>query len=330
MLGNSRATYPLEPWEVEAGTMPPLYVIGVYANPLRWHRRLELTKRWIKDMLETVGVKLVLVEVQHGERLFELLPEEDQNYTHIGCRASTLAWSKESAVNVGIRSLPADAEYVCWCDADVEFRDPEWAIKTVHALQIWPVVQPWGEALDLGPNGEVMEIKGEHVQTSLGKLYRTTGVVREGSYGTYGHPGYVWAATMEFLEYVGLLLDTSGLGAADHQMAMGVIGLSERSIHTQTTPEYQAHIRAWCDRAFAFAQGHLGYVEGRIEHWFHGRKADRKYQERWSVLIEHKFDPITDLVRNRYGIVEITDRKPAMRRAMERYYIERNEDVNSL
>lgn len=308
--------------------MQKLYVIGVYSNPLLWSRRLELAKRWITDMLETEGIELVVGEVAHGDRPFEL-NHLGPKYTHIEFRAETMAWSKESAINECIKRLPPDAEYVCWSDMDVEFRDPKWAVKTVQALQLWPVIQPWSEALDLGPQGEVMEIKGEHIQTSLGKLYRTTGqIFTPGQYGTYGHPGYVWAATMEFLQDVGLLLDTSGLGAADHQMAMGILGMPERSIHSQTTIKYQAHVLAWCDRAYKSSLGHLGYIEGRIEHWFHGKKVNRKYQERWQVLIDHQFDPIVDMVRNRYGIVEITDKKPQMRRDMERYYVERDEDCN--
>lgn len=315
--------------------MKPLDVIGVYSNPLMWRRRCQLAFRWIEQQLATDGVRLTVVEVAHGERPFELYGVNvmGKTYTHIGVRAKTMAWSKESAINVGIRALPADAVYVCWEDMDVEHVNHNWAHAAVHALQLWPVIQPWNEALDLGPNGEIMKVDNTHVQRSLASVYRHKDCIppwNDRSYDGNYHPGYSWCATMDFLNDVGLLFDKSGLGAADHQMAMGIVGQGDRSIHGLTTKAYQDAVKAWCDRAHRISLGHLGYITGRIEHSFHGRKQDREYNGRWSILIDYGFDPNVDLTRNRWGIVEVTDAKPAMRRAMEAYYQRRNEDVNSI
>ena len=30
-------------------------------------------------------------------------------------------WIKENLINIGINNLPANADYVAWCDADIEF-----------------------------------------------------------------------------------------------------------------------------------------------------------------------------------------------------------------
>jgi hypothetical protein len=65
-------------------------------------------------------------------------------------RATTLAW--ENCLNIGISRLPHDAKYIGTFDADIHFRKPGWAAEAIHALQLYPVVQPWKTAFDLGPN----------------------------------------------------------------------------------------------------------------------------------------------------------------------------------
>ena len=306
-----------------------LHVVTCHANPMRWPRREELTRQFLEHM-QASGVHTTLVEVAYGERPFTF--EGHHGIHWIGTRANSMAWSKESALNVGIRALPTTANYVAWIDADIEFRNKRWAEETVHALQMQPVVQPWSEAVDLGPDGEVMTVKSRQLQRSFGWVWREVGKVidwwKDEKAYTYPHSGYAWAATMEFLDEVGLLLDFSGLGAADHQMSLGMVGHIDHACHRLSSPSYKAAVEAWGRRAFAACQGHLGYVQGRIEHQWHGEKALRKYVERWDILNRHGFDPITDVHRNRYGILELSNNKPALRREVEAYFRARNENAN--
>lgn len=264
---------------------------------------------------------------------------------HIAVRADTLAWNKENLINLGIQRSRYQTPYIAWWDADIEFRNRNVATETVHALQQYRVVQPWTEALDLGPRDEAMEVKGFHVQTSFAKVWRELGEIKAAPKGVrhhhkphhppiyalgwaYPHPGYAWAARRDVLERCGGLIEASGLGAGDHQMAMAFVGHVDKSIHGGTHATYQAVVRAWAERAHAAVQGDLGYVEGRIEHWWHGDKARRKYQERWDILIEEGFNPLTDLRRNLDGVIELADNKPRLRHRFDSYYRQRDEDAN--
>lgn len=314
-----------------------LHVVTAVFNPIRWESRIRLYKDFRKHMLES-GVKLTVVECAFGDRPFEL-EDDDPRVTHVGVRSRTLAWNKENLLNIALTRLPLDANYVAWIDADITFRNHKWAAETVHALQQYPVVQPWSHALDLGPRGEPMFQKGTHVQTSFCKVWRELGSIddwwkaRGGDAPTdysYPHPGYAWAARRDVLERLGGLIEASGLGAGDHQMAMGMIGHMEKAVHSQTNPVYQHVIRSWGERAFSVVQGMLGYVEGTIEHHFHGSKPNRKYQERWQTLIEHDFNPITDTRKNLCGVMELAGNKPAMARAFDSYFRQRDEDANLL
>lgn len=306
-----------------------LHVVTCHANPLQWARREELTRAFLAHMIQS-GVSITLVETEYGERPFVF--QDYPGITWIGTRATSIAWSKESALNIGIRALPHDAKWVAWIDADTHFTDPDWARKTVLALQFKPVVQPWSEALDLGPKGEIMTVKGRSVQRSFGWVWCEVGKVvdwwKDPKAYEYPHSGYAWAASMDFLNRVGLLLDFSGLGAADHQMSLGMVGHIDYACHNLSTPAYRSAVEAWGRRAYQVCQGHVGYVQGRLEHSFHGSKSLRKYVERWDVLNQHQFDPQADLHRNRYGIVELSGNKPALQRDIEKYFSARDEDAN--
>jgi hypothetical protein len=315
-------------------TASELHVVACKSNLLRWETGDRHPRRFIEHMLDS-GVSLTFVETQFGDRPFAFA-DFSKHIRYIGTRANTPAWSKESAINVGIKALPDDAKYVAWIDTDIEFRRKDWAIETVEQLQIMPVVQPWSEALDLGPKGEVMSVNRRYVQTSFGWVWVERGDVLNwrgkqptGENYPFPHPGYAWAARMDFLNDVGLLLDFSVLGSADHQMAFGMLGHADHVIRGLSTPSYQLHVKAWCDRAYRACQGHVGYVAGRIEHQFHGEKSKRKYIERQEILRRHGFDPLTDLHRNRYGIVELSDNgKPQFYRDCWAYMSQRDEDAN--
>ena len=46
--------------------------------------------------------------------------------------------------------------------------------------------------------------------------------------------------------------------------------------------------------------------------------------------MKHAFDPLTDLRKNLYGVLELAGNKPAMEQDFDRYYRQRDEDANIL
>jgi hypothetical protein len=306
-----------------------LDVVTCISNPIRWGSRIRLAKdaiaAWVGD-----GVRVTLVECAYGDRPFDLanLP----GVTHIPVRAKTLVWNKENLINVGISRLPADAKYIAWIDADVHFRNRAWAAETVHELQLYPVLQPWSDCYDLGPNGEHMAhhvsfcrqyFHGKPVTPSGPRWWRSDG----GPYD-YPHSGYCWAATREFLNAVGGLFELGGMGSGDHHMALGMVGKADWSMPPKTNPAYKTHVLRWQERARKAGGERLGFVRGTIEHAFHGRKADRRYVPRWDMFVDHAFDPDADLIKNAHGVFEFAGNKPALERSFDRYLRDRLEDIN--
>jgi hypothetical protein len=296
-----------------------LHVVTAIANPLRWNSRMRLYRAFECHMRES-GVQLTVVECAYGNRPHEIAPAE--GVRHVPVRARTMAWTKENLLNLGIASLPGDWKYVAWIDADVTFRRPDWASETLHALQLHDVVQPWTDCYDLGPNGEHMA-----VHRSFCQVWQDGGPMGR-DYGTFAHPGYAWAATRQALDWVGGLVETAALGAADHHMALALVGQVECSLPGGISAAYRRPLLRWQARAMQHVAGNIAALPGTIEHAWHGQKSDRRYMGRWDVLTRHVFDPDEDLKRNVWGVLELAGNKPALRRDMEAYFRARREDAN--
>src|SRR5438309_37497 len=106
-----------------------LHVVTAISNPVRYKSRYRLYHEFEKHMLDS-GVKLWTIEMAFGDRPFEVT--QAGNPQHFQVRGWTEVWHKENLLNLAIARLPADAEYIAWVDADVQFTRKDWAEETVH------------------------------------------------------------------------------------------------------------------------------------------------------------------------------------------------------
>lgn len=304
-----------------------LHVIAVVNNPARFESRLKLYNAFQDHMLES-GVTLHTIECAYGEIPFAADAAADHpDVDHIKVRATSHVWIKENLINLAIQRLPPDAKYIAWIDADIHFRKPGWAEETLYALQHFPIVQPWEKCFDLGPNDELMDTHNSFCRQFSLREPMGNG---KGSPYTFAHPGYAWAATRQALEHTGGLIEHGILGAGDHHMALALIGKARDSFPGGITQRYKDRVLAWEDRARTHIGKKIGFIPFNIEHHFHGSKSDRKYVDRWQVLVKHDFNPDIDIRRNTYGVLELTGNKPELQHDMWRYFRARNEDANCI
>ena len=306
-----------------------LHVFTVRSNPLGWqkpHRNWEI----FADCMLASGVSLTVVECVYGEEEHRC---QIDGVNHIPVWARTRVWNKENLLNIGVHRTP-QARYIAWIDADVIFRRPDWAMATLRALQHYDVVQPWSDAYDLGPNGEHMQ----HHRSFCHQYFIRQPVIpnaakfwiHDGGPYVYPHSGYAWAMTRQAFDWVGGLFELGGMGSGDHHMALALVGGADASMPHGTTDSYRREVLRWQDRARRHINGNIGCVDGTLEHLFHGRKGDRGYQSRWDMFVNHGFDPLEDLKRNRHGVLEFASNKPELRHDFDLYLHARNEDINSL
>lgn len=306
-----------------------LHVITARFNPMRWEAPERHYRDWVEHMLDS-GVKLTVVELQYGER--DHVCAIDPRVNHVMVRASSAAWTKENLINIGIHRAP-EAQYICWCDSDVFFEKPGWAAETVHALQLYRFIQPWHQAIDRGPNGEILN-DGRAFKSFCYQYEQGHPLIPDKhgwkSYGhAYPHPGYCWASTRRVLDYAGGLFEYGGMGAADHAMALALVGKARHSAPKNCNDRFLEHLIRWEQRIAHAVHGRIGYVHNVINHRFHGKKPKRDYLGRWQMFLRHGFDPDRDLKRNTYGVLEWSGSKAELEREWLLYLRSRAEDDNS-
>lgn len=296
-----------------------LYVIAVISNPVRYASRYELFQQFERRMREA-GAHLFVTEVAFGHRHFEVT--ETGNPHHLQLRSDFEMWHKENMINLAIQRLPSDWEYVAWIDADVEFMRKDWINETIQQLQHFQVVQLFEDAIDMGPKHQV-------IQSHKGFVHMYRSGAKRGKNYTFWHPGFAWAARRGAIDSLGGLIDFAVLGAADHHMALAMIGEAKDSVPGQISKAYLEDIMSWQTRAERHIKRDIGFVPGTLLHHWHGKKKDRKYVERWSIITKNKFDPRTDLKHDWQGLYELEIYEPRqiiMRDEIRAYFRSRSED----
>ncbi len=109
-------------------------------------------------------------------------------------------------------------------------------------------------------------------------------------------------------------------------MACALVNKVEESINGQTTQNFKDYWYRWQERANKFINGDIGYMNGTILHYWHGQKADRRYVDRWKILVDNDYDPVEDIYRDAQGLLQLNKNKPALRDQIKDYFSHRNED----
>lgn len=294
-----------------------LHVIMVVSNPCLYARRYILAREFIKRMESENNVKLYIVELAYGKQKFYVT--EPKNMRHFQLRGDVPLWHKENMINIGVRLLPKEWKAMAWIDADVEFDSSTWALDTLKILNgSKDIVQLFSHAVDMNKDQSSMSIF-----PGFGYQY-----LKKSKYGGQGinmwHPGYAWAVTRKAYERMGGLYELSILGAGDHNMSLSFIGNGVKSVNEFASDDYKNSVEQFQDRVKNLR---LGYVPGVIRHFYHGSKKDRKYTERWQILIQHQYTPSDHIKKNKDGLIVPTDSCPKeLLSDILQYFAERNED----
>jgi hypothetical protein len=208
---------------------------------------------------------------------------------------------------------------MAWIDADIEFESTTWALDSLKVLNgSKDIIQLFSHAVDMDKEKDAMSIFPSFgFQYSKQRIYGKTGI-------NMWHPGFAWACTRAAYEKMGGLYEVSILGSGDSNMALSYIKRGLHSLNGNTTDAYKDSLLQFETKVKNLR---LGYVPGVIRHHFHGSKKNRKYMERWTILVNHTFDPYTDITKNKDGLLVPTESCPAdMLKDILNYFSERNED----
>ena len=291
-----------------------LHVILVISNPCLYAKRYILFREFIKRFEEEEqNVIVYVVELCYGEQKF--LMTDARNRRHLQLRTETPIWHKENMINLGVQLLPSNYKAFAWIDADVEFDNSDWARDTLKILNgSKDVVQLFSHCIDMDRDKNTLSIFNSFGYSfSKMKQYTLKGL-------DYWHPGYAWAMTRKAYERTGLY-DKGILGSGDNIMAMSFINKISHFTrddysdgYNKSMLDYQARVRGL----------RLGYTPGVIRHHYHGSKQNRRYTERWKILIQHGYSPDEHLTYKNGLLVSNISREFAD--DILNYFKERKED----
>lgn len=132
------------------------------------------------------------------------------------------------------------------------------------------------------------------------------------------------------MELLGIKPVKEKYSAGDRHMALFYIGKGQASLNKNLHPHYHSMVADWEERAAKYVRRDMGYVPGTILHAWHGKKKDRKYAERWEILVENQYSPWRDLKPDWQGLYQLVDhgdrRSLQLRDDIRRYFRSRNED----
>jgi len=215
-------------------------VISCYFNPKKSEYRKNLFLKFY-DTIKHVNHRII--ECAIGEDSFDL--PEDPFIKRV--RTQNLLWHKEGLLNIIIKELPPQFQFIFWIDGDILFKNQNWIVDGVAKLSTgYSIVQPFEycihlekdeieptslnleEAKALCNTAEATIPRAERrVWRSFAANYETNKVLRESQdYDVHGHVGFAWGSTRELLTSEGVsgLYDKALCGGADHIMAHACVG----------------------------------------------------------------------------------------------------------
>lgn len=301
----------------------PLYVITPIFNSQRYRSRWKLYLDFAKMIKEAGGI-LYTTEVAFGDRDFALQQFNPDNY--IKLRTKDELWLKENIINVTATKLPIDWKYLAWIDADIIFSRPDIINETLHQLQHYKIVQMWSQSVDLSPQHEILKQFKSFIYCYQNNIPRRgSNIAYSSKNGHYWHSGYAWAIRRDAYDAIGGLIDFMILGGADLYMAN--IFMEQPFKMPQSMGQNGIRkLKIWENRVNKYIKKNVGYVEGLICHHWHGKKVDRRYQDRGTILVNAKFDPDIDLIKDTQGLWQLNSDNIKLRDGIRKYLSQRNED----
>ncbi len=298
-----------------------LHVIMVVSNPCQYARRYILGREFIKRMENEPNIKLYIVELCYGNKQ-QFCVSEKNNTQHLQIRTNQPPlWHKENMINLGVsKLLPKSWKAFAWIDADIEFENASWALDTLKVLNgCRDIVQLFSHAVDMNKEEDPMTIfQSFGYQYTKNKKYGIPGP------HNYWHPGFAWAITRKAYEKIGGLFDKSILGSGDNNIALSLINKGLRSVNEKASDNYKKSVEEYQKKIYGLR---LGYIPGVIRHYYHGSKKNRKYLERWQILINNSYDPYLHVTYDDFGLLIPTKECPTLLlEEIYQYFLERNED----
>lgn len=299
-----------------------------YFNPAGYRRRVANYQAFRRQ----ISIPVIAVELSFDGEF--ALKNGDADVL-IQLSGSSILWQKERLLNLALAAIPRSCRNVAWLDCDIIFADDDWTDRAIEALEQYDLVHLFHERYDLPSDVQGSDLPSWHgVPTAYSVVHR----IASGKAGPedlflanaplerQSTAGLAWASPRAVLERHGLY-DGCILGTGDRAIlcaALGKFAYGQRA--TLMNARQAEHYLRWARPYHDTVRGRVGCIEGRLFHLWHGKREDRRYEERQRGLEAFNFDPFTDIASDENGSWRWSSDKAALHAYVRRYFEARDED----
>jgi len=276
---------------------------------------------FIQNYSKRDNLKIILCEGIYNE---ELPDYSNIIYKHLKFKLNNILWVKENLINLAIKHLPNEAEYIAWSDRDIYFLNPLWVEKTIEKLKIYDIVQPWSEVIHLNSLNELQILSRGNCMSFSSKSILSSAIKNNTTKGS--STGQIWAINKSFYDKIEKINDIEIIGGADSMIANFCILKNdsyEKILDRKTTIQSRSN---WIKYKEKFKDVKYSYINGTIAHYWHGDLENRQYTERYKILIDMNYDPDYDIMYDANGVLQFTKNGKRIEPFIKEYLISRKEN----
>jgi hypothetical protein len=289
-------------------TNETLHIIIPFFNFSNSKVRIQNLKRTLYSLKSFENIHVVIVNGSYqGQSLENEEFIKDNKFSYIKYDLPSILWVKENLINLAIKSLPPNWEYVCWIDSDIIFLNPNWVEETITTLQKYDIVQLYKTITYLGKDGDIdLNINIlYHKPILLGFIARG---LKEKKY-LFAPTGFGWAINRKFYQKIGKFFEFAIIGGGDLIFATAAtqsyeLAKTAASLKYSPSKNYTDQLMFYYN---LFKDCRTHYINGLICHQWHGSLEQRQYESRWDIVLKHKFDPFLHVSKTSEGVIYFND-----------------------
>ena len=281
----------------------------VLFNPTK-SKRIIMNYLYTKNIMEKQGIPTFTLELVFNGNTPEFA--DDKNVFHV--HSESIMFHKERLYRILETKIPTIYTKLLFCDADVIFKKKDWYSNLSKLLDAHDVVHPFSEAIwkDLTYTQDLVKRKSSLL--APGK----PGDIWDHMY----HPGFAWGFRRDWYNKVGFF-DWAITGSGD---TLSCASWTRRTF----TPTSSSYPRKSMKTKYELYQTlvnnnfpRITYMEGLVEHLWHGSRENRKYADRHNIL--NNVEDIDEMIQiNEDGVFEF--KQEIWNDPFIRYFEERNDD----
>ena len=240
-----------------------LYVVTTIFSPYNYQSRYSIYNKF-KEHIKNSGAILYTAELIFEGQEFTVTDANDP--TCLQLKTTSPLWYKENLINLMIKKLPSDWQYVAWIDADLIFSNNDWVNLTLEGLKTSPIIQMFSKINYLNKEGLIESTANSYVYKYKNRgssivpitlnddpkqkffdkrnLFRGTQEIKQTRITGKAPPGGAFAITRTAYDYIGSILDYAILGSGDAYFIFSIIGNIEEYLFPGISEPFKNKILA--------------------------------------------------------------------------------------